>query len=325
MSELTTSQVNAAFFQKIASGRQEDIEKAAAAAEDYTRVRLREDGFFRKILPPEPITNDDLDRLADSDRNQVVVDKEIDSGPAMTVPYGTRPAMQYINTDRYAVTIARTRTKKYYKDISTFRTDRADIRKLISNNLVKDLLAEEDTKFIAVSNAIVGSAAAYDATAFNADNSSSNQHYAVTLNSSYIDRIAFNDALNVLPRLSSNLVPSTLLVNSIMVNDLQKWGLDELGSDLAGEILIKGWSERELLGKRLIVTIKRNLVNDNELFMYAEPKFMGHFYTIQDATIHMEREDSTIIKFFAFKEDGAAIGNTLSIGKATFSVASTGD
>jgi len=73
-----------------------------------------------------------------------------------------------------------------------------------------------------------------------------------------------------------------------------------------------------LFGKRLIITIKRNLVGDLETYMFAEPKFIGKFFTLQDTTIHMERENGFIIKFFAYKEDGATIGNTGSIGKATF-------
>lgn len=314
MADLTTTQVNDLFFQKVASGDAGDMRKAANAVQEYTRVKMREDGFARKILPPIPITNADLDRQLTSDRNHVIVDKEPESGPAVSIPYGTLPAMRYINSDRYAVPVSRTMTKMHYKDISTFRTDHADVRQIIGNNMTKDMLAEEDTKLIRVCNAIVGAAGSTNA-------EGDVQHVAIDDSTAgYPSRTGFNDALKVLPRLSSNLPCSTILVNAVMVNDLQKWGLDEMGSDVAGEIALNGWAERNLLGKRLIVTIKRSLVGDLEMFMFAEPKFMGKFFTLQDTTIHMERENGFMIKFFAYKEDGAAIGNTLSIGKATFSV-----
>lgn len=38
--------------------------EAIAAANDFVSMRIREDGFFRRIIPPLPITNDELDRRA---------------------------------------------------------------------------------------------------------------------------------------------------------------------------------------------------------------------------------------------------------------------
>lgn len=313
MSQLSQAETNDLFFQKVASDNQADMRKAASAVQDYTRIKMREDGFARKVLPPIPITNADLDRQLTSDRNIVIVDKEVESDEAVSVPYGTLPSYRYIRTDRYAVPIQRTMTKMHYKDISTFRTDHADVRQILANGMIKDMLTEEDSKLIRVSDAIVGSAAAPTA---------GGQHYAIDdTDQGYPSRIGFNEALKLLPRLDSSLPCSTILINSIMINDVQKWGRDEIGGDMAGEITVKGWAETTIFGKRLIVTIKRDLVNDLEMYMFAEPKFMGKFFTIQDATIHMEKENGFMIKFFAYKEDGAAIGNTLSIGKATFTVA----
>jgi len=308
MHELTTAEVNDLFFQKVASGEASELTKAANAVQEYTRLKMREDGFARKVLTPIPITNADLDRQLNSDRNWVIVDKEVESDVAVSVPYGKLPAMKYIRTDRYAVPIQRTMTKIHYKDLSTFRTDHADVRQILANNLTKDMLTEEDNKFIRVVDAICAA-------------NEVQQSYTIDASDvGYPGRVAFNDALKLLPRLDSNLPCSTVLINSIMVNDLQKWGRDELGGDLAGEITVNGWAERTLFGKRLIITIKRNLVGDLDMYMFAEPKFMGKFYTIQDTTIHMEREKGFMISFFAYKEDGAAIGNTLSVGKATFTV-----
>jgi len=47
---LSTSQVNDLFMQKVASEEPGDLRKAANAVQEYTRIRMREDGFTRKIL-----------------------------------------------------------------------------------------------------------------------------------------------------------------------------------------------------------------------------------------------------------------------------------
>ncbi len=318
--EPTNAQRSDAFYQLISDDsvtKEASMQKAASAVQAYTRTQVLEDGFLRKILPPIRITNADLDRSALHDRNVVVVDMENEQGNAISVPYGKLAAMEYINAKRYEVPISRTQTKKFYKDISTFRTDRSDVRQILANNLTKILLAEEDSKFIGVVNYCVNDAGGADSSM-----TPGNQYWEIDdTTAGYPSREGFNDALNILNCVDNPMVCSTILVNASMVNQLQKWGLDEFGSNVAGEIVIKGWSERNLLGRRLVVTIKRNLVKDNEMYMFAEPKFMGKFFTIEDTTVHMEREDGTIIKFHARKEDGCAIGNTKSVAKATFKLA----
>jgi len=40
----------------------DQVQEAADAVNAWTRARMREDGFYRSILPPVPITNEELDR-----------------------------------------------------------------------------------------------------------------------------------------------------------------------------------------------------------------------------------------------------------------------
>ncbi len=307
MSELSTKQVNSMFYEKIASDDPGQNKIANEAVQDWTRTKMREDGFMRKILPPIPISDSDLDRQLISDRNWVIVDKEVEGMPAASVPYNTLPVYKYIESDRYAVPIERMQTNRYTKDLSTMRTDRMDVRQVLANNVVKDLLAEEDGKFISLIDVVCADSSEVQSVQIDVGNTEE-----------YIDRHSFNEALKVLPRLSSRVPCTTLLINSIMVNDFQKWGLDEMGNDIAGEIAINGWSERNLFGKKLIITIKRDLVGDDDMYMFTEPKFMGKSFILQDATMHMERKDGYMIEFFSYQELGAALGNTLSVAKVEF-------
>ena len=308
---LSTNQVNSMFYEKLASDNASHQKQANEAVQDWTRTKMREDGFARKILPPIPVSNEDLDRQLDSDRNWIIVDKEVEGTPAMTVPYNTLPVYKYIQSERYAVPFERLQTDRYTKDLSTMRTDKADIRQILANNIVKDLLAEEDGKFLALCDTIC------DATNGNALDAAQSVKVDCTT-PKYAGRVEVTEAMKVLPRLDSNLPCTTMLVNALMVNDFQKWGLDELGSDMSGEIAVNGWAERNLFGKRLIITIKRNLVGDNMMYMFAEPKFMGKFFVLQDATMHMERKDGYMIEFFCYQEMGCGFGNTTGVAKAEF-------
>ena len=69
MQDLDTKAVNALFMNNIMSDDSGQVKLAQQAVNDFTRVKMREDGFWRRILPPVPIANDELDRQVDTDKN----------------------------------------------------------------------------------------------------------------------------------------------------------------------------------------------------------------------------------------------------------------
>lgn len=48
--------------------------RAMDAVNAFTRMKMRDQGFYRKILPPVQISNDELDRAIDTDLPIKVVD-----------------------------------------------------------------------------------------------------------------------------------------------------------------------------------------------------------------------------------------------------------
>ena len=327
MSEhLTTAQRNEIFYQNAApAGGTDGLRKNAAAIEEYTRIRMREDGIWRKVLPFKPIGNEDLDRQVASTGNVRIVERETLTDPAYSVPYNTQSVQRHIETDTYPVLMGVLQTKTYWRDLSTLRTIRRDVREAYADNCTKDLLAQEDTNAFALVDVIVdtglttpGTPEPWDNFAAQANTANAKQHYAVPYETNgYPDGESFNDALMILSGQQNPLPTSTMVVNSIMINQLQKWDRNIFG-DAAAEIAIKGWSSKTLYNVRLIVTIKHTLVGNNEVYLFAEPAFLGRSYSLQDATIHMERVQSRFISFFMFEEVGSSIGNSKAVAKATF-------
>ena len=127
--------------------------QAADAVNDFTRTKMREDGFYRRILPPLQISNDELDRQVDTDKPVKVVDKEPDSPAAISIPFATLPINLYIRGPRYRVMFDRIVTPRFTKDVDELRTWVMDIRQVLSDNAIKDMLAEEDSKFLVAVNA----------------------------------------------------------------------------------------------------------------------------------------------------------------------------
>lgn len=296
------------FWDHISSDNPAIIKNAEDAVNAFIRVKMREDGFWRKILPPIPISNDDLDRQVDTDKPTIVLDKEPNSPAAASVPYATQPFARYIRSPRFRVMFDRILTPKFMKDVGELRTYDMDIRQILSDNAVKDMLAEEDGKAIATVNTLLG---AIDTVV---PETGVSQYQTIT---GGISRDSVNDALKILPSTPAHLESATVLVNNITVKDVQKWGYDEIGGELSEEILRQGFAERNLLNARWIVTIKTRLVVDNEMYFFAEPKFLGKFFVLEDTTMHIKRE-AFMLEFYAYESIGSAIGNAAAIGRALY-------
>src|SRR4051812_27124188 len=147
--------LNAELFEKLSSNNDSQIKMAADAVTAFTRTKMREDGFFRRVMPMVPVQNDQLTRQVEDEKPMVVVDKEPDSPAAITIGFATLPQNLYIRADRYPVKFARIATSKFTKDVDDLRTWIMDVRMVISDNSIKDMLAEEDGRWINACNAAV--------------------------------------------------------------------------------------------------------------------------------------------------------------------------
>ena len=303
-----TKILNEALFEKLAS-RDPVLEKQAMdAVNDFTRTKMREDGFYRRIMPPVPVSNDDLTRAVHTDKPIIVVDKEPDSPAAISISFANLPQNLYIRGDRYEVRFDRIVTPRFTKDVDDLRTWIMDIRQVLSDNAIKDMLAEEDGKFLkAVNTAVVGPGLVVPT-------SGVIQHQPIA---GGITRDSLWDALKVMPNTPSNLEVHTILCNNITIKEIGKFGRDEMGGDMSGDIMRNGWTYKEFMGKTWIITIKKGLVPTNTMYHFADPKFIGKSFVLEDTTMYIRRE-AFMLEFFAYETLGGAIGHTSGLSRIDF-------
>jgi hypothetical protein len=297
---------NRTLFEKLSS-RDPVLEKQAEdTVNSFTRTKMREDGFARRLLPPVPITNDELDRQLTTDKPVKIVDREPGSPAAISVPFATLPQNLYIKGDRYLVVFDRIMTPRFTKDVDELRTWHMDIRQILSDNAIKDMLAEEDGKLLrAINTVLVGPGAVVP--------TSGTVQYEVL--SGGITRDTVVDSLKIMPNTPSNLEVHAMLLNNITVKEFYKFQRNEMGGDLAQDILKSGFSLREMFGCKLVVTIKKGLVATNTLYHFADPKFIGKFFSLEDVTMYIRRE-AFMIEFYAYESIGATIGHTSSVTRS---------
>lgn len=298
---------NQAWVEQITSGDPRLEKVAQTAVTEFTRTKMREEGFWGRILPQLKVENSELDRQHDTDKNVIVIDMEPDSPAAISIPYGTLPNNRYLRGRRYRVMFDRIVSPRFIKDVSELRNYHMDVRQVVSDNAVKDMLAEEDGKPIQVINMALG-----------APNSIVPETgVAQNVNFGPINRVNWNESLKIMPRSIGNLRVKTILINHVTAIDLQKWGRAEMGGDLSEKIAREGLVETTLFGVDLLITIKRDLVPDGVAYHFAEPKYLGKNFVLEDTTLAVERK-FYIVEFFAYKECGSTIANIAAIARANF-------
>ena len=282
--------------------------RALDAVVDYTRYRMREEGFYRRILPPIMVSNDDLDQQVDTDKPVKIIEREPDSPAAISIPFATLPMNLYVRGQKYRVTFDRIVTPRFTKDVDELRTWHMDIRQILSDNAIKDMLAEEDGKFIsAVNTALVGAGTVVPT-------SGVIQYKQL---SGGVTRSNLWDSFKIMPGTPSNLEVHSVLLNNITIKEVAKLNRNDMGGDLSEEIMRNGWTYSEFMGVQWIITIKKGLVPTGTMYHFADPKFIGKSYLIEDTTMYIRRE-AYFIEFFAYETLGGTIGHTSGLARVDF-------
>jgi hypothetical protein len=206
------------------------------------------------------------------------------------------------------VTMDRIATSRFTKDVDELRTYIMDIRQVLSDNAIKDILAEEDGKFILACNTLLVGPG------LTVPTSGVAQWEEI---SGGISRDSLWDAMMVMPNTPSSLEVHTCLVNNLTIKHVCKFGRTEMGGDMSQDVMRDGWAEEEFMGKRWLITIKKSLVPTNTLFMFSDPRFMGKHYSLEDVTMYIRRE-AFLLEFFAYQTSGCAIGHTSGVARVDF-------
>lgn len=311
--------LNSSVLDALDKGTDAGLHKVAQVASDYTRTQIREDSFAFKILPPEKIDNSRLKRDLTEDLG-VIENLEPDSPGAKWVPLETVPDSEYITGSRYLIPFARVLTRKMTKDIDELRTYDYDIRKILTDNSIKDGLAKIDEKFIETVNSIV-----FNATEQGKPNKVTGKVQWMDFPGS-IDRDSWTDATKMLPRPNTDGKFAArnyiALMNDVTARDLLKLNRNEVGGDLAQKNWVEGLTTDTVEGIKLVTTIKSNIVPEGYVYFFAEPSFLGHCYYLTDWTMSLKKE-AFFIEFFSYWLGGFGFGNVAGMALARFNQSST--
>lgn len=278
--------VNANFVKKIGDGR---VKEAEAEGSAFIREHVRQEAYVREILTPVLLADDEIDRDENTDEPKKIIEKEPDSVATFVQFQGTGPR-SWFKGPRYSVYFGKTESQHFTKSKFQLMTYLSDIRKMLSDNSVKDMADEEDRKWQETIDMISAANAAEQVTPGTGFNSES-----------------FKKAFQALTDRRRPIGKVT------MTKSLYYEALDlpavSVGHDVASRHYDDGVEQEEKLwGIPVITTIKSHVHDPKKAYVYAPENYLGNFFLLQDATLYIKQE-ADMITFWTYAAPGIGIGN----------------
>jgi hypothetical protein len=311
---------NDSFVEMVKAGQ---TKEASVSAQAFTRNKLREESFAEKIITPQDISNDDLDKAENPELLVKWNDREPDQAPAVSIPLGIVPDMYQFKGDRYPSYFARLVSPLFSKDIDKLRSYDYDIRQILLENSTKDLATEVDSKFMAKVNSVLGTVNTANSLLANTPFSALPSYVSI---SGGITRENVAEAFKTIQRMRVPFGPTqpdggeskgVMLMNNITAQEFVKMGRSEIGGDDAQEIWKTGMPNKTILGVKPIYTLKSELVPDNTIYLFSSEEFFGKYYRLQPLTVFMETK-AFFIQFFQYMNISLSIGNVRGVCRIDF-------
>lgn len=296
------------------SGDDALVKTAELAGTDYFRVEIRENAVRRLITPPVNITADMLDPAEDSDFPSYLVEIAPQCFGAKKVSFETGPEGEVIHGRKSRVEFNRIMTDRYTIDKARLHTYKMPILDILYDLMLKNIMDVEDKICVAVDDEICG-----ELNAASTIDSNLRRYAAIGAlddftNGGRATLVRLKQGMKYAP---GQLQPAKYLMNDITYDEFGVFDHDTIGGTMAQDIFINGVALTTLMGIDTVITTKRDIVKNNDVYIYAAPKFYGGFYTFEDVSMVTKETDNIWLSFFAHETVGFSVVNVAGVCKAS--------
>ena len=293
---LNQDYVNSRFVELVKSAEtRPDVENFTTA---FLRSKIREDSFFRQILPPVIITPAECDLSVAHEELTKIIEKEPDAEAYAINFRGAAPA-RYWEGEKYEIPFFKVESEEIQKKEAELLSYRMPVTDLIRKNTNYAIGDTEDSAFMeAVAAAIVASGKTTESTA-----------------ATGFQKKDFVNLMNLID--GDRLKAAILLVSSVVYNDLAAWDDSALGDQLLSEVTVNGYNHPVLMGRRLVVTSKSDILDETAIYAFTDQPYLGHAYALSEEIRFAIETRFDLFSFKAWEILAAGIGNSKAVAQVT--------
>ncbi len=304
--------------------------KLAAEVGGYIRDRLREASFLERILPAQTVTRADCQISVNHD-SLVKIEHLEPRSRAMIVSFRGEPSAKLLRGERVEVPFITIMSEMFQKPEQEFLAYPYPLGKVVENNSIRDIGEIQDRQWMLYSEAAVqalqtesngGTVTTLNATALAGATPpvefsviKGELARAASVDDGVVRPVQRTDIVNLMKLLDGNrLECELLLMTNKDLDDVLQWTIEDQGSKIQSETAIQGWQYNTLLGKKVIRTIKTDILRPGNVYAYTSPEFLGKFYILNNIKFYIDKVIN-LIKFVAWKDVGMSIVNVASVRK----------
>lgn len=304
--------------------------KLAAEVGGYIRDRLREASYLEKILPPQTVTRSDCQISVNHD-SLVKIEHLEPRSRAMVVTFRGEPTARLLRGERVEVPFITIMSEMFSKPEQEFLAYPFPLGKVVEQNSIRDIGEIQDREFTIHSESAVqalqaeangGSVTTLNATALQSGTPpvefsviKGELARAALTDDAIVRPIQRPDVVNLVKLLEGNrLECELLLITNKDLADVLQWTIEDQGSKVQSETTVSGWQYNTLLGKKVVRTIKTDILRPGNVYAYTSPEFLGRFYILNNIKFYIDKVIN-LIKFVAWKDVGMSLVNIASVRK----------
>ena len=292
---------NSAFVSDLLSNDESIRKMASEDVNNWLRTYQRQDGVWRKIIPPTPVTSSDFAEAVET-RDPFIINTIIPrSMGATTVNFDTGTATTSMYADKYKVFLQRIMTPKYRIDKMYLAAYKGDLLAVFKDLSLQDILQTEDFMGISLANATAGEKG-------KVNEATGIKHYVNAGPDINIENITFG--VQGLTLSSDNINPAQGLVHRSFWWDLiGVFKADAVGDRLAEAAVVgkTGVLEESLAGIAWRTALDRELIPMRSMYIMAAPEYCGDFLTYEEASVFTKVEDNIWFEMFAHETIGMSM------------------
>jgi hypothetical protein len=292
---------NSAFLNDLLSSDAGISKMASEDINNWLRTYQRQDGVWRKMIPPTPVTSADFGEAVDT-REPFIINTIIPkSMGATTVNFDTGTATTSMYADKYQVFLQRIMTPKYRIDKMYLAAYKGDLISVFKDLSMQDILQTEDYMGISLTNATAG-------TLGRKNEATGIKHYVNAGAPITLDSIKFG--VQGLTISKDNINPTQGLVHRSFWWELIGAIKACMVGDRLAEDTVLGKTrvlEESLMGIAWRTALDSDLVPPNMMYIFASPEYCGDFLTYEDASVFTKVEDNIWFEMFAHETIGMSM------------------
>jgi hypothetical protein len=309
---------------------QEGKDKLAELGGSWVRDRLREVSFMRHLIPPEHVTRADCQRSVNHDTLVKIVDVEPQSR-AMAITFRDQPTARFIRAPKAEIPFFTISSEKFEKTEQELLAYEMPITKVIEDNTVKDIQEIEDREGLRHLEAGVqamqtevntGTSVAYNATNIRIGTNAQvvsvvkgELSLAADGTDFLVRPVQRPDFVNLFKILDGRRLRSErVLITEPDHDDVLQWTVEDFGDRIQSETVVDGYKYNTLLGRKVVRTIKTDLLRPGNVYVFTAPQFFGKFYILNNTKFYIDKI-ANVITWQSWEDIGMGLINVAAWAK----------